>query len=196
MRPAIEWGKHNAIVLLGAGTERIATINSIEPGTFSYPRIVESVALYNSCIKTKADCKVIVSGGDAKQTGLPEAVVYQQTLLRLGIDVADVFIENDSMNTWQNAQFTGTLLRRYNADRVLLVSSGIHLRRSIMYFAHFGVIATAVRAEYLGAILSPLPLSYNFAVTDFALHEYVGIIRYRVYKILGWDLVRQLPGEA
>jgi uncharacterized SAM-binding protein YcdF (DUF218 family) len=196
VKPKIEWSKRNAIVLLGAGTEKIAHTDSVEPGTFSYARLVEAAGLYNDCRKTESDCKIVVSGGDAQHTGSPEATVYRSTLLKLGIDAADVLLESDSMNTWQNAQFTSAALRRYDADRVLLVSSGIHLRRSVLYFTHFGVTATPVRADYLRAVLSPLPLSYNFTVADFALHEYVGIARYHVYNALGWNPVRQHPGEA
>ncbi|KVP73163.1 hypothetical protein WJ92_25760 [Burkholderia ubonensis] len=196
VKPTIEWSKRNAIVLLGAGTEKIARTNSVEPGTFSYARIAEAAELYNDCRKTESDCKIVVSGGDAQETGSPEATVYQRSLLRLGINAADVLLESDSMNTWQNAQFTSVALQRYDAGRTLLVSSGIHLRRSMLYFSHFGVIATPVRADYLHAMPSPLPLSYNFAVADFALHEYTGIARYHVYNVLGWNPVRQQPGDA
>lgn len=91
------------------------------------------------------------------------------------------------MNTWQNAQFARPILRQYGADRVLLVSSGIHLRRSLLYFAHFGIDPVPMRADYLRARLLPLPLAYNFTLTDFALHEYVGIARYYVYNALGWN---------
>ena len=196
VKPAIEWSRRNAIVLLGAGTEKIAHADSVEPATFSYARIVEAAELYNDCRKTEVDCKIVVSGGDAQHTGSPEAVVYRGVLIRLGTDAADILIEPDSMNTWQNAQFTSAALRRYGADRVLLVSSGIHLRRSVLYFAHFGVAATPVRADYLRAVLSPLPLSYNVAVADFALHEYVGIARYHAYNALGWNPVGQHQDEA
>jgi uncharacterized SAM-binding protein YcdF (DUF218 family) len=196
VRPTIEWSKRNAIVLLGAGTEKVARTNSVEPGTFSYARIVEAAELYNDCRKTESDCKIFVSGGDAQKTGSPEAIVYRKSLLRLGIQATDVLLESDSMNTWQNAQFTSALLRRYDAGRTLLVSSGIHMRRSMLYFSHFGVTATPVRADYLRAMMSALPLSYNFAVADFALHEYTGIARYHVYNALGWNPVRQRPGDA
>jgi uncharacterized SAM-binding protein YcdF (DUF218 family) len=196
VKPTIEWSKRNAIVLLGAGAENIARTDLVEPSTFAYARIVETAELYNDCRKTKADCKIVVSGGDARHTGSPEAVVYRGVLIGLGIDAADVLLEPDSMNTWQNAQFTSAALRRYDADRVLLVTSGIHLRRSVLYFAHFGVAATPVRADYLRAEFSAAPLSYNFAIADFALHEYAGIARYYVYNALGWNAVRKHPGEA
>ncbi len=78
----------------------------------------------------------------------------------------------------------------------MLVSSGIHLRRGLIYFAHFGVGATPVRADYLRAVWSWLPLSYNFVLADLALHEYTGIARYHVYNAMGWNAARTPPGQA
>ncbi|MEM5310723.1 YdcF family protein [Paraburkholderia sp. JHI869] len=185
--PVMQWGKRNAIVVLGAGTEKVPGADLIEPPILSYSRIVESAALYRDCRSTAANCKVVVSGGDPLHHGASEASVYRGALLRLGVESADVLVEPDSMNTWQNAQFTSALLERYQANEVLLVSSGIHLRRSVLYFSHFGVDAIPIRADYLRAVFSPLPLSYNFAIADFALHEYLGIARYAVYNALGWN---------
>lgn len=187
----IGWGKRNAIVLLGAGTEKVAS--AVEPGPFAYARIVETAELYNDCRKTAAECTIIVSGGDATHNGASEATIYRNSLLKLGVGATDLLLESDSMNTWQNAQFTSAILQRYDADRVALVSSGIHLRRSALYFSHFGVSATPVRADYLRARWSVLPLSYNFAVTDFALQEYIGIARYHAYNLLGWNSTRTRP---
>ncbi|WP_299020097.1 YdcF family protein [uncultured Photobacterium sp.] len=195
-KPTIQWSKQNAIVLLGAGTEKIAQTENIEPGMFSFGRLFESAALYNDCKKSGANCKIIISGGDAKYNGSPEALIYQETLVQLGILKDDIIPEPNSMNTWQNAQFTSTMLRQEKADKVVLVSSGIHLRRSLIYFAHFGINPIAVRADYLDAIPSTLPLSYNIAITDFAVHEYIGIARYHVYNAMGWNPTRTKPGQA
>ncbi len=75
-----------------------------------------------------------------------------------------------------------------------LVSSGIHLRRSVLYFTHFGVAAQPVRADYVSAMMSPIPLSYNFLVADLALHEYAGVVRYFVYQRMGWNVRAKRPG--
>jgi len=192
--PSIRWGTRNAIVLLGAGTFRIG--KAVEPGVFSYPRIVEAAQIYQTCRKTAADCKILVSGGDARHHGEPEATVYRRELLALGIDGADVLVEPKSMNTWQNAQFSRAVLAEYKPERTVLVSSAIHLRRSLLYFAHFGMTPTPVRADDLQATASPLPMAYNFALTDFALHEWIGIARYYVYNTLGWNPERVGPGQA
>jgi uncharacterized SAM-binding protein YcdF (DUF218 family) len=44
----VEWDARNAIVLLGAGTESVKGAEIVEPGMFSYGRIVKATELYNA----------------------------------------------------------------------------------------------------------------------------------------------------
>lgn len=187
------WGQRNAIVLLGAGTLRTGG-GQVEATLFAYGRIAKAAMLYRACRQSGAQCKVEVSGGDALGLGRPEAAVYAADLQRLGVDAADLLLEPRSMNTWQNAQFSGPLLKAYAADRVLLVSSAYHLRRGVLYFAHFGIPVVPVPADHVDGVLSWLPLSYNFAMADLALHEYTGIARYHVYNAMGWNVQATKPG--
>ncbi|APP77447.1 YdcF family protein [Xanthomonas vesicatoria] len=189
------WGARNVIVLLGAGTVRPEGRDAVaEANMFAYGRIVESARLYRQCRHSGGDCKIEISGGDARGLGLSEAVVYQRVLIGLGIDRADLIMEPSSMNTWQNAQFSQPLLRAHRPDRVVLVSSATHLRRAELYFRHFGIDAIPVRADWLTASWSILPQSYNFTLADVALHEYLGIARYQLYQWLGWNVKATEPG--
>lgn len=191
------WGGRNVIVLLGAGTVRPEGRDAVaEANMFAYGRIVESARLYRQCRHSGGDCKIEISGGDARGLGLSEAVVYQRVLIGLGIDRVDLIMEPSSMNTWQNAQFSQPLLRAHRPDRVVLVSSATHLRRAALYFRHFGIDAIPVRADWLTASWSILPQSYNFTLADVALHEYLGIARYRLYQWLGWNVKATEPGAV
>lgn len=185
----LAWGQRNVIVLLGAGDARVVGSDRVEPNLFAYGRINRAVDLYRDCREgAQRLCRIQVSGGDAQHLGRPEAQVYYENLLRLGVAPEDLIIESRSMNTWQNAQFSAPLLKAWRADRILLVSSGYHLRRGALYFRHFGIDATPVRADYINGLHSWLPLSYNFTVADLALHEYVGVLRYHVYNAMGWNV--------
>ena len=190
----IAWGQRNVIVLLGAGTVRVADTGSVEASLYAYGRINKAAALYRACKQSGQLCKVEVSGGDARALDRPEAAIYGEQLQRLGVDAADLLLESRSMNTWQNAQFSAPLLKAYGADRVLLVSSGFHLRRGMLYFTHFGIPATPVRADYVSGVASWWPLSYNFAMADLALHEYAGIAQNQVYEAMGWNVQATKPG--
>lgn len=192
----IRWAPRNAIVLLGAGTLKVPGDGRVESRLFGYPRIVRAAALYRACKQVGNDCRVEVSGGDAVGTGVSEAAAYGEELQRLGVDPRDLMLEPRSMNTWQNAQFSAPLLEGYGAGRVLLVSSGTHLRRGSLYFAHFGIDAVPVRADYLSAHWSWWPLSWNFMAADVALHEYAGVVQYRLYEALGWNAPATRSGAS
>ena len=195
-KPDIQWSGNNAIVLLGAGTQLIKSTQEFEPAFFSFGRINEAASQYKDCAKTQTICTVIISGGDAQNNGVTEAEVYQQQLLRLGVPIRDIIQEPNSVNTWKNAQLTSDLMKHHKFDNIVLVSSGLHIRRSELYFNHFGLNVIPVRADYMAAQVSWLPLWYNFAVTDFALHEQIGFARYNIYNFMGWNSKREQPGDA
>jgi uncharacterized SAM-binding protein YcdF (DUF218 family) len=187
------WDGKPAIVLLGAGTE-LAEGNHVEVPTLAYGRLVKAFELYLECQRRDGACLLLVTGGDAQHHGASEASVYGALLRKLGVNPAALVLEARSLNTWQNAQFSAKMLGAQRVDRVFLVSSGVHLRRASLYFEHFGIHATPVRADYVRAMTSPLPLSYNFLLMDLALHEYGGILQYHVYQQLGWNVTAERPG--
>lgn len=187
------WGQRNYIILLGAGTVRSGA-GVVEPSFYANGRILRATELYRSCKATGAECKLEVSGGDAMKLGRSEAETYAITLDRLGVPRADLVLEGNSMNTFQNAQFTQPLLKTFGADKVVLVSSGVHLKRSVLYFAHFGIRAEPVRGDYVNARYDWLPSSENIFYADFAIHEYTGIICYHLYNAMGWN-VPKIPEE-
>jgi uncharacterized SAM-binding protein YcdF (DUF218 family) len=192
--PVQSWQPRTAIVVLGGGAERVADSRAVEVPVLAYGRIVKALELYLQCKRHGNACIVIVSGGDPRKLGVSEAKVYGAVLVKTGVDPADLAIEGNSLNTWQNAQFCAAWLNDHPQDQVILVTSALHLRRSMLYFSHFGISAVAVRADTVGAVVSPLPQSYNFLLTDLAVHEYAGLLRYRIYELLGWNIKAQHPG--
>lgn len=185
--PANGWAARNAIVLLGVGTELPAHGGTPQPSMLAYGRIVKAAELYRDCKVAGRQCLLLVSGGDSQQHHVAEATVYGAVLRRLGIPAQDLALETRSRNTWQNAQFSRPLLQAYAPQKVFLVTSGFHLRRSLLYFAHFGIHPVPVSGGELHARMSWWPLSWNVAVCDIALHEYAGMARYHEYRLMGWN---------
>src|SRR5687768_1146052 len=167
-----QWGTANAIVLLGGGSEM--TDQGPETGIFSYGRLVKAFELYRACKSRSEDCRIVSSGGDTRGYGKSEAELYAEALERLGAARSDLIVEGRSMNTWQNAQFTAEILAGQQPDRVVLVTSGLHVRRSVLYFSHFGVRPLGVRADYARPRVTLLPQAYNILMADLAIHEYLG----------------------
>jgi uncharacterized SAM-binding protein YcdF (DUF218 family) len=187
------WGKRSAVILLGGGLE-VADSGAVETSPLVYGRLVKALELYLACKRQGGDCLILASGGDPRRRGATEAAVYRAQLQRLGVAAADILLEEKSLNTWQNAQFSAQLLASRPADHVFLVTSGLHLRRSLLYFEHFGVHAAPVRADYVSAVMSPVPLAYNFLLADLALHEHAGILQYHISRRLGLQVTARGAG--
>jgi uncharacterized SAM-binding protein YcdF (DUF218 family) len=194
--PEPQWGSQNAIVLLGAGAIQLPITHAVRPTIIAYSRLNETMRLYRACITEHHKCTVIISGGDTLKMGRSEASVYQDVLLTMGVKNADIELEANSMNTFKNAEFTSAILKKSQFDQVILVTSGIHLTRALLYFSHFGINAKPALADYLTPQFSVIPLGYNFAMTDFAIHEYLGITRFRIYNFLGWNKEVSAAGAA
>ncbi|TCI11403.1 YdcF family protein [Dyella soli] len=192
VEPAVAWAPRNAIVVLGAGTVR-PNDEALQPLFFASGRLLRASQLYQSCKRAGKECRLFVSGGDSQGHGEAEASVYARSLHELGIPDADVVVDARSMSTWQNAQFIRPLLERYAAQHVLLVTSGVHMRRSLLYFGHFGIVPQPVAGDWMATVTVPFPVAWNISMADVALHEYLGIARYYVYNLAGWNAPRAAP---
>ena len=186
LRPALDWAPRNVIVLL-TGDSVYIPHDEVEPSGLAYARITEAAVLYRDCMQAQVGCKLLVSGGDPSHMGTTLAASYGRVLHQLGVPEGDLILESRSNNTWQNAQFARPLLAKLGAQRIWLVSSAWHLRRGMLNFGHFGIVATPVRADYLRGHLNVWPLTSNLELADVALHEYLGIAQYHLYNVLGWN---------
>ena len=174
------WRNRNAIVLLGGGLVKISKTSSLIPATLAYSRIYQTARLYFDCRKTQEVCIIIVSGGDPLKMKQSEATVYRTALVNLGINKNDIEIESKSKNTYENAQFTSALLKRDHFNQIVLVTSALHLKRALLYFAHFDIHAQPIAADHLAPHFSIIPTWINFFLTDFAMHEYLGIMYFYI----------------
>jgi uncharacterized SAM-binding protein YcdF (DUF218 family) len=174
------WKKNNLIIVLGAGTAR-SPFGEIRTPMFGYPRIYEAARLYFNCKEQKKICHVIVSGGDPAHNGISEAETMAKDLNQIGVSSSDIILERKSNNTFQNAQYVNEIIKTQNFDSFVLVTSGMHMRRSLLYFSHFGLHPQAAPADFLTPFHSIVPLSINFIICDFLFHEYAGIILYKFY---------------
>jgi uncharacterized SAM-binding protein YcdF (DUF218 family) len=71
-------------------------------------------------------------------TGSGDDEINRQILLQRGVPAKAIEVENDSMTTRENAEFTIKRLRSENVQRVILVTSWYHARRALKTFEHFG----------------------------------------------------------
>ncbi len=163
----------DVIVVLGGGT-----YNNKELKGSSFKRAVEGYLLYK-----KLGVPLVLSGGAS--SGLtPESLVMKNLILKLGADERFIYADTKSRDTMENAAYVQEICGQINCKRIVLVTSGFHMRRAVKTFREFGfeVIPYPVDIRYEGIynIYSYFPKYTTLKESTIALREYLGIIYYHV----------------
>ena len=148
-----------AVVLLGGGSHNVKALGR----QLSYVthggalRALEAARVYHLL----DDPLVIVSGGvtDKLPGAAPESDAYRSALLALGVPASRIINESESVNTHDEAITLERFLRERGIERFVLVTSPLHMERSLASFA----------AQGLHPIPSPSPLYADRAHQPFAL---------------------------
>ena len=193
--PQEEIPKADVIVVLGGGTQ---------PGIYPRPsaevdgagdRILYGARLFR---EGKAPL-VLVTGGrlpwsfvaGGSDTEMAELLVF------MGVPEEAILLEGVSANTYENAVFTKQILEPMGINRILLVTSAMHMPRSVAIFEKqgFDVIPAPTdfnitQAEKLpfsqvwpNYLFEVIPSADNLNETSLALKEYLGIL---AYWMRGW----------
>ncbi|PSB41835.1 YdcF family protein, partial [Chamaesiphon polymorphus] len=118
-------------------------------------------------------------------------------LVAMGVPQQDIIPEANSFNTRDNAVNVRQILQAQNFKTILLVTSAMHMPRSMAIFKRLGINAIAAPTDYRisqleleqpnlqteAAILSFIPSEDYLSLTTQAIREYIGIV---VYKLRGW----------
>ena len=116
----------------------------------SSDRIWQAVELY----REKRIGKIFITGGSGEifNQNNKEAEILKTYLVKLGINEDDIYTENDSRNTYENAKESAKILKPETHKRkYLLISSAYHMRRSSACFAAQGFwFDTYVTDRYCG----------------------------------------------
>ena len=184
--PAAEAPSADAIVVLGGaiGAPRPPRVYPDLSGAAD--RVWHAARLYRA---GKAPV-IIASGGTLpwRDQRFREAEAMRSLLTSWGVPADAVVLESQSANTYQNAANTADIVERRGFDRVLLVTSALHMRRALATFRAAGVTALPAATDYQvvhGAttLLDVLPSAGALSASTAAIREYVG---YLVYDWRGW----------
>lgn len=149
--PQGELPRTQAIVVLGGGTEPAVPPRPQPEMNSAADRLFYAANLYRA---GKAP-QVILSGGNILWLENPAdtpADDMQNLLVQLGVPPEAMVLEGESQNTEENARYTAQILRERGITDFLLVTSAIHMPRSMMLFEAEG--------------LNPRPAPCDFSVTE------------------------------
>jgi uncharacterized SAM-binding protein YcdF (DUF218 family) len=147
-------------------------------------RLIQAVELYkNGVIK-----KIIFTGGSGRllHPEMKEGNYINRYLLYMGVPESDFTIEAESKNTYENAVFTKQSLNENSKNDFLLITSSMHMRRSLGCFNKAGLNVQPYSTDrYAGPrkfefdhLFIPEPsVLYDWTKL---LHEMVGYITYKI----------------
>lgn len=193
--PATALPTAEAIVVLGGATRSAVTPRPTVEVNEAGDRVIYAAQLYHA---GKAPL-IIASGGRIPWLGVvsPESADMVTLLALLGVPRDAIVQDPHSLNTYQNAVNVRAILDQRGLNRVLLVTSAMHMPRSLLVFKKQGIEAVPAPTDFLvtefdrpqrdtntqAALLNALPDANHLAKTTKALKEYIGML---VYRLRGW----------
>jgi uncharacterized SAM-binding protein YcdF (DUF218 family) len=180
--PRGEIGSPAGIIVLGGSTdEHIEDARGKVTLTDAGERLTTAAAL----ARRFPQARLIFTGGSASFVGsnLTEANSARRLWIELGVPQEHAIYEDRSRNTYENAIFTRDLVQPKTGDTWLLVTSAMHMPRSMGIFRKAGFAAIAYPTDYrtLGDardFVPSLDASRAMRNIDTAAHEWIGLIGY------------------
>lgn len=172
-----------AIVVLGGG--KIA--DAPEYGGRDQPTLIALARLrYAARLHRETGLPLLASGGSPEGSPGSEAAAMAR-VLHEDFGASEVWLEERSRNTAENAAFSAAILRQHGIQRILLVTDATHMPRAHAIFQAAGLDAVAAPTLfYTRDRLLPshfIPGGEGARLTHYALHEWIGIAWYRLrYK--------------
>ena len=165
----------------GGGT----IINSPEAGTGQDSLGSDAVkrVVYALSLRDEFPAPYIFSGGKVFDYGQEsEAAAAGRVFDFLGLPSERLFLETNSRNTWENAKEIAKL----GIEQAILVTSAYHMPRSVFCFEKNGVSVIPAPTDYKCDrdrkydFFSFMPSMGSLFQSYLAVHEYVGLLSYRV----------------
>jgi uncharacterized SAM-binding protein YcdF (DUF218 family) len=176
-----------AVVVLGGGVQGRAVPRLFPNLSSSADRVWHAARLYHG---EKAPLLVVSGGRQPWDEGQgPEAVAMLEFLTDLGVPEDRILLEGRSRNTYDNARETGELLAERGIERLILVTSAMHMPRAAATFRAAGMNVVPAPTDYEvtaqqgRTLLDFLPDAEALEGSSRAFREYLGLW---VYRQRGW----------
>lgn len=175
--PAVEsFPKADAIVLLGGSMGAETNLSSYAEMWSGADRVWQVARLYKA---GKAQ-KVIATGNGARDSTLP-------LLKDFGVP-SECVLFHDALNTEEEAKNVNAM----GYERILLVTSAWHMKRARLMFKKYApeIEVACAPADFENSIVAARPFSFSdflpdpgaFMGNSVALHEWVGIVGYKLFR--------------
>jgi uncharacterized SAM-binding protein YcdF (DUF218 family) len=182
------------IIVLGGGTEPAIAPRSFVEVNSAGDRVLAAAHLYQ---QGKADT-ILLSGGNIDWLSNGDSTPADQMaalLSMMGVPESAMILETKSRNTYENAEFAKAVLAEEGFETILLVTSAMHMPRSMMLFENAGIEVLPIPVDFsvvtdqsenvstLDLIIGLLPSAGHLSMSNNAIKEYIGIAVYSLRNI-------------
>lgn len=166
----------DAIVVLGGATRyRWLNRERVDPWELRNSRLAAGARAWLS-----GRAPIVILSGGRGGAGDSEALRMKSAIQRLGVPATALVLEEHSRNTQDNAANTADLARERGIQRVLLVTSSVHMPRAVRLFRRTGLAVTPVSVPENATRTSWtdrwLPSAHALWRSGRALKEYVALL--------------------
>lgn len=144
---------------------------------------------YAAYLNKKMNIPILVSGSYPKNTLTLNVTKYMAKSLKDTFNAATKWQEDRGSNTALEGVFAAQILKAANVSKIYLVTHAIHMPRSMYAFKDKGLqvipapTGFMVPDECQNKLFIFLPTISALRGSQIALHEYVGLLWYRLQKI-------------
>ena len=194
--PPEEFPQVEVIVLLGGGTQSANYPRPIVELNGAGDRVLYAAWLYHQGVAPN----LLLSGGDIDWYGTRNTPAEDMAILLEMLDVPRnaIWLESESQNTYENALFCRQILEEKGIDQIVLVTSAMHMPRSVGLFEKQGFDVIPAPTDFsvteeswsklwelnlVTQLFNFLPGVGNLGETTQVMKEYIGIV---VYGLRGW----------
>ncbi len=195
--PPEEIPSAEVMVVLGGGTEPAAYPRTTVELNGAGDRVLYAAQVY----KEGKAAHILLSGGDLEwldEGSTTPAEDMAAILTQIGVPQDALWLETESKNTYENALYAKQFLEEKEINKILLVTSAMHMPRAVALFekqgfeviplpVDYSVTNSPIAAEgaegFAAKFLDILPSASNLSLTTNAMKEYIGFV---IYKLQGW----------
>lgn len=176
---------YNGMIVLGGSMDRgwIWQHRGQPPLNGSAERMTVPVAL----LRQHPDWELVFSGGEGRlrALGVTESDLAKAFYTEQGADMARIVFESRARTTRENAQRVAEMLGPRCQEKWLLVTSAWHMPRSMTEFEAAGCSVTPYPVDFMTGETTPwseYSLAHSVVTWQTALHEWVGLLAYRLTR--------------
>ena len=175
-------GRIDGIIALGGVVDQFVTMAR---GQVALSGTAERLTEFAALARRYPDAKLVFTGGsgDLVRQGVKEADVLRPFFGDLGLDADRILFENQARNTYENAVVTFGLVKPKPGERWILVTSAMHMPRSVGAFRKAGwnpiPYPVDFTTEWPFRFALGLRMTQGIESFSLALHEWMGLVIYR-----------------